>query len=188
MDLKDLGEALAKLGLPLLGASLPIPGGAVIGTALANEIGAQSNSPDDILSAVAASQDALQKAKDFQLTHQETMLRIQCDYEVAQRDADVSDVGAVNATMIAESRTSAVGWRSFCGYVVGVASMITVAGVLYLAYLALSGKDPQALNAIPTIVSSIAMVLVIPGSAVGITAWHHGMADRIAAQGDDSKV
>jgi hypothetical protein len=48
-------------------------------------------------------------------------------------------------------------------------------GPLVLA-LAPTGKDENALNAIPTFVSSIAMVLAVPGAAVGIKAWHRGRA------------
>lgn len=188
MDWKALGQEVEKIGLPLLGAALPIPGGEAIGAALASHIGASSGQPEDILAALTQSADAVQKAKEFELTHQETMLKLTTDAEVEQRKADSADMAAVNTTMAAEAANSKdenwwqTGWRPFNGYVVGLASLVTVGGVLWLAYLALSGKDANALNAIPTIVSSVAMVLAIPGAAVGITAWHRGVAQRIEAQ------
>jgi hypothetical protein len=182
MDWKDLGKSLASIGLPLLGAALPIPGGAAIGTALASMIGSSSANPSDILSTLQASADAMAKAKQFEDQHREKLMDMAYQYEIDQRKADSADLAAVNTTMQAEATNSAnenwwqTGWRPFNGYVLGVASLITVCGVFYLAFLALSGKDANALNAIPTIVSSIAMVLAIPGAAVGIAAWHRGRA------------
>lgn len=182
MDWKEIGKSLAAIGLPLLGAALPIPGGAAIGSALASAIGSTSTNPADILASLQANADALVKAKQFEEQHREKLMEMAYQYEVDQRKADSADVASVNATMQSEAGASAsenwwqTGWRPFNGYVLGLASLITVGGVFYLAFLALSGKDANALNAIPTIVSSIAMVLAIPGAAVGITAWHRGRA------------
>lgn len=187
MDLKELGATLAKIGLPLLGAALPIPGGAALGSALAASIGASSDKPDDILSALTGNAQAMQAAREFQAKHEERMLELTTQAEIAARNADSADIAAVNQTMQAEYENSdrenwwQKGWRPFNGYVVGFASLVTVAGVLWLSWLALSGKDMNALNAIPTIVSSIAMVLAIPGAAVGITAWHRGVMQRTIA-------
>jgi len=89
MDWKDLGEEVAKIGLPLLGAVLPIPGGAAIGTALASAIG--SGKPEDILTALTANADAVLKAKQFEETHRETMLQMQLKYETDMYAAEVED-------------------------------------------------------------------------------------------------
>jgi hypothetical protein len=105
MDWKALGEQAAKIGLPLLGAVLPIPGGAAIGTALASAIGASSADPQDILTALTASADTQLKAKQFEQTHQETMLQIQLKYETDQYAAEVSDR--------ASARVMQVGTRAF---------------------------------------------------------------------------
>lgn len=182
MDWKALGESLAKIGLPLLGAALPVPGGAAIGTALASLIGSPSAKPEDIMTALNSNADAMVKAKQFEAENRVQLLQMAYNYEIEQRKADTADVAAVNTTMVAEATNSASeewyqkAWRPFNGFVVGFASLVTVAGVLWLSWLALVGKDMNALNAIPTIVSSIAMVLAIPGAAVGITAWHRGRA------------
>ena len=84
MDWKELGQAVAKIGLPLLGAVLPIPGGAAIGSALAAAIGAPSGQPQDILTALTSSAEAVQKAKEFEMRHEETMLRMQVDADIAE--------------------------------------------------------------------------------------------------------
>lgn len=182
MNLVDFAKSLASIGLPLLGTVLGGPGGGAIGSALASAIGSNSTKPEDIIATLQSSADAVVKAKQFEETHRETLMKMAYDYEVEQRKADSADVASVNTTMQAEATSSAnenwwqKGWRPFNGYVLGVASLVTVGGVFFLAYLALSGKDANALNAIPTIVTSIAMVLAIPGAAVGITAWHRGRA------------
>lgn len=193
MDWKALGEALAKIGLPLLGAALPLPGGAAIGTALAAAIGAPSTKPEDILATITGNAQALQAAKEFQGRHEERMLELTTQAETEQRKADSADIAAVNTTMQAEATSSQneswyqKGWRPFNGYVVGAASLVTVFGVFWLSWIALSTKDMSALNAIPVIVSSIAMVLAIPGAAVGITAWHRGVLQRLQVSAADNK-
>jgi hypothetical protein len=81
MDWKQLGEAAAKIGLPLLGAALPIPGGAALGAALASAIGSKSASPEDILATLTGNAEALAKARQFELEHQEKILALVLDYE-----------------------------------------------------------------------------------------------------------
>ena len=184
MNWKDLGEAIAKIGLPLLGAVLPIPGGAAFGTALASAIGSPSAKPEDILNLLTQNADAVQKAKQFEDQHQEKMLDLQLNYELQERKADSADIASVNSAIVAEANASAhenwwqTGWRPFNGYVVGLASLVTTAGVLWLAYLAIFHHDAASLNAIPVIVNAVAVVLAIPGAAVGITAWHRGVMQR----------
>ena len=91
MDLKEFGLSLAKIGLPLLGAVLPIPGGAAIGTALASAIGSPSGKPEDILAALTGNAEGMLKAKQFEETHQETILRITVEHEQAMFQAEVDD-------------------------------------------------------------------------------------------------
>ena len=79
MDFTSIAGQIAKIGLPLLGAVLPIPGGAALGTALASYIGSPSAKPEDILATLTASADAVEKAKEFQTTHTETMLQLHQD-------------------------------------------------------------------------------------------------------------
>lgn len=105
MDWKDLGTELARIGLPLLGAVLPIPGGAAIGAALASSIGAGAGKPEDILATLTANADAVLKAKQFEQTHQETMLQMQLKYESDMYAAEVEDR--------ASARTMQIGTRSF---------------------------------------------------------------------------
>jgi len=192
MDWKELGEAVAKIGLPLLGSVLPIPGGTAIGTALASRIGAKSGEPADILTALTGSAEAMQKAKEFEGTHEETMLKLTLDHEDKQRSQDSTDIATVNATMQAELVNSAneswyqKAWRPANGFAVAAASFLAVVFVCALFYQALTSSMggnsiAQVVNIIPSLATSIAMILGVPGTAVGIAAWHRGVQKRIAA-------
>lgn len=87
----DIRDELVKIGLPMLGAALPLPGGAAIGAALANSIGAPSDKPEDILAHLTQSAEALQKAREFEATNQTTILKITVDAEQAIYEAEVKD-------------------------------------------------------------------------------------------------
>lgn len=91
MNWKELGESLAKIGLPLLGAALPIPGGAAIGAALASAIGADSGDPADVLAKLTASPEAVLQARQFELAHQETMLQLRLKFEADAYATEVAD-------------------------------------------------------------------------------------------------
>lgn len=182
MDLKDIGRAIASIGLPMLGAALPIPGGAAIGTALAQFISSPSAKPEDILATLTQSADAVAKAKEFEATNHETLVKIAVDYELAQSKIDSDSMSAVNETMRAEVGASAsenwwqTGWRPFNGYVVGLGSFVAIVFTCYLFYLAIFHNEPAALSTIPSLAMSVASILAVPGAAVGITAWHRGRA------------
>jgi hypothetical protein len=182
MDWKNLGASLAQIGLPLLGAALPIPGGMAIGAALANAIGAPTGAPADILATLTGNAEAMAKAREFELTHSAAMLQMGINYEIAQRQADSADMAAVNTTLVAELANSASeawyqkAWRPFNGFVVGLASFVAVVFTCYLFYVAIVLKDSSALVIVPQLATAIAMILAVPGAAVGITAWTRGKA------------
>lgn len=100
MNLADFGQAVAKIGLPLLGAILPIPGGAAIGTALASAIGSPSAKPEDILQALTSSADAMEKAKEFQTTHTETMLQLHQSFVKDMYTQEVADRSSARTMQI----------------------------------------------------------------------------------------
>lgn len=102
MNWTDLGAALAKIGLPLLGAALPIPGGAAMGAALASAIGSASGDPADILAKLTASPEAVLQARQFELTHQETMLQLSLKYEADVYASEVADRANARAMQVAD--------------------------------------------------------------------------------------
>lgn len=157
MDWKDVGESLVKMGLPILGAALPLPGGAAIGQALASMIGAASDKPSDILATLTASSDAVLKAKQFEETHQETLLRI-------TTDAEIRAIEAVNKTMQAEAAADhwpTYSWRPYNGFVFGS----TFFGVYFLLPLL---KLP-----VPVVPTEAWIAL---GSVLGVASWFRGKA------------
>jgi len=129
MDLESLGSEIAKIGLPLLGAILPIPGGAAIGTALASAIGSTSSKPEDILTALTTSADAVEKAKEFQATHTETMLQLHLNYAQQVYAQEVADRGS--------ARTMQIGTKAITvpilAYVI-VGSFVAMVGGALLGY------------------------------------------------------
>lgn len=91
MQIKDILEPLAKLGLPLLGAALPVPGGAAIGAALAAHIGSPSSAPADILATLQGRADAVLKAKQFETENRTHLLEIALAHEERTYEEEVKD-------------------------------------------------------------------------------------------------
>lgn len=153
MDLKTLGTKIAKLGLPLLGAALPIPGGMALGAALASTIGAPSQQPEDILATLTGNAEALAQAKQFELTHQETMLKLTLDAQTAQFQAEVSDRQDARAKL---SSNSALWWIAA---LVLITFAIIMSAVLIGSWRLLQGgitiKDVSVVAAISGLVGSI---------------------------------
>lgn len=108
MQWKDLGTQLAKLGLPLLGAALPVPGGAAIGAALAAALGSDAT-PASMLDAITHNAQAAQVAREFEATHQAAMLKLTVDAELRQQELTVDDRKDARAMQVAtRSRTPMV--------------------------------------------------------------------------------
>jgi hypothetical protein len=162
MDWKAFGESLAKIGLPLLGAVLPLPGGAAIGTALASMIGSKPD-PESILQALSSNADALQKAKQFEYQHQETMLKMSLDAQTAQVDA-------VNKTL----QTEAMGGSWLQKNHHAIESMF-VCGLVAAIYVVL----PVLHIPVPAVDPTVWLML---GGILGVTAWQRGAANIATAK------
>lgn len=87
----NLLEEFAKIGLPILGAALPVPGGAAIGGMLASMIGAPDSTPGSILDTIKNDAAKLQQATQFQMTHEETLVKLAADAEATRINAETSD-------------------------------------------------------------------------------------------------
>lgn len=167
MDWNDVGKKLLGLGLPILGAALPLPGGMALGSALANAIGSSSSSPADIIGTLTASADAVERAKEFALTHQETILKITVGAEVAESQS-------VNTTMQAEARADhwpTYSWRPFIGFMFG-------AYIASMWLLPLAGKQPIEI--------STDLTLAV-GSILGIASYFRGKAQADPAIATDNR-
>lgn len=191
-ELEKIGKEFAQIGLPLLGAALPIPGGAALGAALAHWIGKPGASLSDTLATIKQDSAAAEKAREFELQNRTTILQITVNAEIQQDKDDTAREQAVNATMQAEA-ASASGeplWRSLCGFVVAVGAFVSLCAGLYLAYSLMhvppvpAGTTSNATSLIamlPALLMQITGVLALPASAVGIATWHGGHVDRLKA-------
>jgi hypothetical protein len=61
----DLGKKIAGIGLPALGAALPLPGGALIGKMIADKLGMPGANIDAIAHAVATDPAAMVKLREL---------------------------------------------------------------------------------------------------------------------------
>lgn len=91
MNLSDLGKEVAKYA-PLLGAVLPIPGGALIGQAIATAFGGSVNDTNDLIQKISQDPNASIKIKEIEANKQieiEKLLvekhRIEIENEVKDR-------------------------------------------------------------------------------------------------------
>lgn len=123
MDWKEIAGEVAKIGLPLLGAALPLPGGAAIGTGLAAMLGATSDAPEHVLEALK-DPAAFQKAREFELTHQETLLRITTQAELDGYKAEVEDRNAARARSVALAQAGQRNYTATSMYVLAVLVII----------------------------------------------------------------
>ena len=113
-------ERIAEMGLPLLGAALPIPGGAALGAALAKKIGSKSSAPTDILEALQASTQAQRQAAEFQDKHEQALMTAAMQFEADQVKAQA---GVVTAEATGESWLQR-NWRPI--------TMLSFVGLLFL--------------------------------------------------------
>lgn len=189
MDLgKTISEALGDVA-PWLNAGLnggPVGIGMLALSKIVGALGLSPNqTPDSLKTALSNmqltgdQQIALEKAdNDFELQMQ------QAGYQNIQtiKKLDIDQMAIINATMVSELQNSdkeawyQKAWRPFCGFSVAAGSFsgVVVCGLLF--WRAIIDKDPTALNAIPGLATSMAMILGVPGAAVGIAAWHRGVA------------
>lgn len=156
MSWTDYAKKIAALGLPALGAALPLPGGAALGAALASWIGKDSNtSPEDIVKELTLSGESLQKAKEFEFKHEEIMLKMQIDFELAGQQA-------VNSTMQVEAKAEKwpqYSWRPYIGFVTGT----MVFGIYFVLPLS---KIP-----VPAVPESVWIMLA---SILGVASYWRG--------------
>jgi roadblock/LC7 domain-containing protein len=185
MEWSDIGRLIGKAA-PVIGGILA--GG--IGPAIAGAAGLLGEAlgceptPDAIHQAVLASPDAAVKLAEIEATNRERLAGITAEVEKAQLAAEVESLKAVNETMRAEQHAEHFiqwSWRPLNGYALAIGSLLSVLACGVLAFVAVFGRQPEAINMIPTLAAAFATVLAVPGAVCGVTAWHRGRAQ--VAQG-----
>lgn len=167
MELKDIAESLAKIGLPLLGTALLGPAGALIGKTVADAIGSNDTDPAKIAYSILSGNAEVQdKAREFQMKNREMLL----DYRARMYESETKRLEAVNATMQSESKSEHWAqwlWRPFNGFVLGT----LVLGDYFVLPLL---KIPS-----PYVPPEVWMAL---GAILGVASWHRGKAKVTKAE------
>ena len=177
MSWKNLGETVAQFA-PLLGAALPIPGGAALGSIIASVFGGDANDPKSLSRAIQANPEAAVKLKQIETEHKTELERIAMQRMANELAADTARIDSVNKTMQVESSRGGLPafWRPFWGIISAVAFFIKVSAISYLLVF----KPEQAATAI-TALSSLSIFWGVPLAILGVSAYHRGVEKRIAA-------
>ena len=195
-DWKSIAKKVADIA-PNLGALLGGPVGAGVGVAsklISMALGCD-NTPDAVEQALAVNPDAAVKLREIEKDEKLGIAQLAQQLQVAQIASDTSVIQAVNTTMQEEAKAGKLAaWREFCGFVVGINSIMGTAAACLLFWRALN-VSPEAIGVavsqIPLLAGAIAAITAIPGAAVGIVVWHQGKAGVVTAsqagQGDTQK-
>lgn len=179
----NIGDVL-KTAAPWIGAALSGPAG-IAGMAIdaaAKALGASDKTVAGIKNAIAGmtpeQELALKQADaDFALKMQSRGF----ENVEAMEGFYTNQLQAVNATMQVEGKSEKwpqYGWRPYWGFASGTAFLAVCVLVCVLAYQAVLGGKPEALNMIPQLVGAFATLFAIPGAILGVASWHRGMEKR----------
>jgi len=153
--------------------------GVDIGSALAAAIGSDSSKPEDIMAALTSSADAMEKAKEFQVTHTETMLQLHQNFTLQTYQAEVTDRSS--------ARTMQVGTKS---YTLPALSWIVVLGFILVTALKMTGQIPTGDQTTGDLVTTLrdAVILVLSfyfGSSAGSQQKDVLLANSVPAKSDN---
>ncbi len=182
MNWKDIGHSIADTA-PLLGSLLGGPPGAAVGALISSAFGVKAE-PDKLAEAIKADPEAALKLRQIELDNKTELERLTLQAETQKLAEDTKRIQAVNATMQAEARSTwwfSAFWRPFWGVTSALAFMAIVGGIIYLAATAIKAGNYNMLMTIPQIIMSMAALFAIPGTILGVTAWHRGQMQRIRA-------
>lgn len=161
MDWKSIAKQLANLGLPILGAAVGGPAGAIAGKGLAAALGLGADAtPEQTAAAlgnVSGEQIVALKALDAQMAKD-------------QLEASTAQVEAVNKTL----QTEAMGGSWLQRNHHAIESLATV-GLVWAVYFIL----PLAKIPVPVIPETAWLTL---GAILGVTAWMRGQANVATAK------
>lgn len=191
MDWKDIAAKIAGAA-PLLSGVLAATGVgapaaaavAAVGALVSGTLGVPNN-PDDVAKALQTDPDAAVKLAQIEATHGENMATVYAKADADNENAQVAQLGQVNATMQAEDKARTFSWRDYWGFVSGTAFFLVTLVIGYLVVGAVWHAKPELMAAIPAIVASFVPLFGISAAVLGvqssIEAHHAGVADRIAA-------
>ena len=176
MNWQDIAHKVADAS-PLLGGLLGGPAGATVGAWIAKAFGTASGKPEDVLKALTDDAQWAFKLKQLEADHEKDILQLQLNAATEELKAATSVVLAVNETMRAEATSEhwvQYSWRPFWGFSSGIAFLIVCVFFCVLAYEAIYGGKPEAMQMIPQLVSAFTGLFSIAGAVLGISAWFRG--------------
>jgi hypothetical protein len=98
-------------------------------------------------------------------------------FELESEREETRRLLSINETMRAESQSEhwpQWSWRPFWGFVSGAAFGAVCVLCCLLGFKAVESKDMTALNMIPQLIASFAMLFGIPGAILGVASWKRG--------------
>lgn len=176
MNLKEFASKVGDLA-PILGKVLPLPGGEVIGEVIASIFKGDSTNLDDMWDKISLDPEAQAKLQQLTQEHERDLLALRIKQEANQLAHQTAVIESVNKTMQAESVSEnwwQSGWRPFWGFTTGAAFFLQIIAVCVLVIW----KPQQAVAVINALANTV-MLWGIPGTILGVSAWHRGVEKRI---------
>ena len=148
MNLSDLGKAVAKFA-PTLGALLPLPGGAAIGTAIAQIFGGDVKDPEGLIWKINQDPEAALK-----------LIEIQNNLQVSLRNADVEDYKTeVEDRKSARQRIIELAKIGVKDYTQEIIALMLVTGCIWMLHTYQTTPTVEAKDLVLAIVAILSQVI-----------------------------
>jgi hypothetical protein len=169
---------------PLLGTVIGGPGGAAVGSLVANVLKVKDE-PESIAKALE-SVTPNQRAELIKLQedNRHELAKLTLQKAVSDNERDAKTISEVNQSIRVEAQqpdTWAGKWRPFWGFTSAIAFFVAVTGLIFLAGYAIKTRQLELLGHIPTLTFQLAALFAIPGAILGVASWHRGKKQRIEA-------
>lgn len=148
MNLSDLGKAVAKFA-PALGAMLPLPGGAAIGTAIAQIFGGDVKDPEGLAWKISQDPEAAIK-----------LAEIENNLNISMRDADVEDYKTeVDDRKNARQRNIELAKLGIKDYIQEIIALMLVAGCLLMLHTYQTTPTVEAKDLVLAVIAILSQII-----------------------------
>jgi len=179
--LKNLGRTIAGAGLTTLGGSIAGPAGAMVARGVAKKLGLEPDTDPAIINTeVQSSPEIIVKLREMDARMAEAHARI----AEAEETGDSERIAAVNETMRAEilANPAAGAWRPLwgkwsCWFFFPIVSTV----VIYFGVCLFVTKDAESAKLCIEFLGAVFMVMTVPMTILGVSAWHRGKEKRVLA-------
>ena len=182
MNWKELGEKLAQLGLPVLGAALGGPLGAAVGRTIATQLSiSPAAAPGFIDTVLAMDSAAIYKLRELESAERIRIAELQNAAQASETSAELETLKTINETMQAEAKSEhwvQFSWRPFIGFAFGLAFLVVAGLCCLIAWDAVQAKDLSSINMIPQLVFAFSALFAIPAAVLGVAAWRRNLEKK----------